>query len=152
MKKIITLLVFSLIGFGARAQETMQQIMEKRAREMHRVICLSDKEEWKKFITANYSQAFIDKPMKTQVSRSDGSGTSTEKKEIGSNLDGKVGMIEQLHNTFGESKITSIKPNGDKLEMVLSSANLGATFNLKFTATEPYLIDGVRIQAEAGNR
>jgi len=152
MRKIITLLAVSLIGFGVKAQETMQQVMEKRAREMHRVICLSDKEQWKKFITENYTQAFIDRAMKTQVSRSDNSGTSTEKKEIGSNLDGKVGMIEQLHNTFGESKITSIKPNDDKLEMVLSSADLGATFNLKFTTTEPYLIEGVRIQAEAGNR
>jgi len=152
MKKIITLLVLSLIGFGVRAQETMQQVMEKRAREMHRVICLSDKEQWKKFISENYAQALIDRPMKTQVSKSDDSGTSPEKKETPSNLDGKVNMFQRLHDDFGGSKIISIKPNGDKLQMVLGNAELSGTFNLKFAATKPYLIEDVRIQVEAGNR
>jgi hypothetical protein len=152
MKTIFTFLVFSLIGFGVTAQETMQQAMEKRAREMHRVICLPDKEQWKKFITENYTQALIDKPMKSQVSRSDDSGTMAEKKEAPSNLDGKVNMFQRLHDDFGDSKITSIKPNGDKLEMVLNNGDMSGTFNLKFTATKPYLIDGVGIQVEAGNR
>jgi hypothetical protein len=152
MKKIFTILVISLIAFSVKAQETMQQVMEKRAREMHRVICLSDKEQWRKFIKENYTQALIDKPMRTQVSKSDDSGTTSEKKDIGNNLDAKVGMYERLHNDFGGSKITSIKPNGDKLEMVLTNAELSGTFNLKFTAAKPYLIDGVGVQVEAGNR
>ncbi len=152
MKKIFTLLMFSLIGFGAKAQETMQQVMEKRAREMHRVICISDKEQWKKFISENYTQALIDKPMRSQISKGDNAGTTSVKKDIGNNLDGKVSMFLRLHDDFGSSKITSIKPDGDKLEMVLSGADLSGTFNLKFTSTKPYLIEDVRVQAEAGNR
>jgi len=152
MKKIITLLVFSSIWFGVSAQETMQQAMEKRAREMHRVICLSDKEQWKKFISENYTQALIDKPMKSQVSKSDDAGTTAEKKEIPSNLEGKVNMFQRLHDDFGDSKISSVKPSGDKLEMVLTNGDMSGTFNLKFAATKPYLIDGVGIQVEAGNR
>lgn len=152
MKRTIILLVFSFTSLLVKAQETTQQIMEKRAREMHRVICLPDREQWKKFITENYTQALIDKPMKSQVSKSDDSGTTGEKKEIPSNLEGKVNMFQRLHNDFGNSKITSIKPDGDKLEMVLSNGDMYGTFNLKFSATKPYLIDGVGIQVEAGNR
>ena len=152
MKKVLTLLAVSLIMFSVKAQETMSQVMEKRAKEMHRVICLSDKEQWKKFIKENYTQALIDKPMKAKVSKSDDAGTTVEKKEADNNLDGKVNMFQRLHDDFGNSKIISIKPNGDKLEMVLGGADLSGTFNLKFTATKPYLIEDVRIQAEAGNR
>jgi hypothetical protein len=36
--------------------------------------------------------------------------------------------------------------------MVLSNAELSGSFNLKFTATKPYLIDGVGVQVNAGNR
>src|SRR4051812_28518328 len=132
MKKIITLLVFSLILFGAKAQETVQQVMEKRAKEMHRVICLSDKDQWKKFIKENYSQAFIDRPLRAQVSKSMDSGTTAEKKEVGNSLDGKVNMFQRLHDDFGGSKIASVKPDGDKLEMVLNGVDLSGTFDLKF--------------------
>ena len=152
MKRTITFLVFSLFCLGASAQETKEQVMEKRAREMHRVIKLSDKEQWKKFITENYTQAFIDKPIKSQVSKSDGSGATAEKKETAGNVEGKVNTFQRLHNDFGDSKIVSIKPMGDKVEMVLSAGDLTGTFNLKFSAAKPYLIDGIGVQVEAGNR
>ena len=152
MKKAITLVVFSLICTGIRAQETMQQAMEKRAREMHRVIGLSDKEQWRKFIKENYTQALIDKPMKSQVTKSDDSGATSAKKEIPSNLDGKVNMFERLHNDFGEGKITSLKSTGEQLEMALSAADLTGTFTLKFSTAKPYLIDGIGIQVEGGQR
>ncbi len=151
MKRIFTLLVISLIAFSVKAQETMQQIMEKRAREMHRVICLSDKEQWRKFIKENYTQALIDKPMRTQISKNDDAGTTSEKKEIGNNLEAKVGMFERMHNDFGGSKISSIKTEGDKLVMALTNAELSGAFTLKFSPTKPHLIDGVGVQAEAGN-
>ena len=151
MKKSIILLTFSFIGWSVHGQETLQQVMEKRAREMHRVICLSDKEQWRKFVKENYTQTLIDKPMRAQVSRSDNSGTTSEKSETGSNLDGKVDMLQRLHNDFGDSKLSSIKPNGEKLEMVLSGSNLTGTFTLKFSADKPYLIEGVGIQVERGN-
>ncbi len=152
MKNIITLLAFSLVVFAAQAQETMQQVMEKQAREMHRVICLSDKEQWKKFIKENYSQALIDKPMKSKISQSGNAGSTSEKNETASNLDGKVNMFQRLHNDFGDSKIVSIKPNGDKLEMELSGPELSGTFSFTFSTTKPYLIEGLGIRVEGGNR
>ena len=150
MKKIITLALFSIIGFGVKAQETKQQLMEKRAREMHRVITLSDKEAWRKFIKENYTQTLIDKPMRAQVSKSNDGASTSDKKEIGNSLEGKVEMFERLHNDFGSTKISSIKTNGDDLEMKLSGDGLSGSFNLKFTANHPYLIDGVGVRAEAG--
>src|SRR6267154_6585760 len=133
MKGTITFLVFSLLWLGANAQETKEQIMEKRAREMHSVIKLSDQAQWKKFVTENYTQEFIERPMKSQVSKSDNSGATAEKKETPGNVDGKASMFQRLHNDFGDSKISSIKPNGDKLEMVLSAGEVSGTFNLKFS-------------------
>ena len=152
MNKLITILVLGIIGVEAQAQESMQQVMEKRAREMHRVLCLADKDQWKKFITENYTQALIERPMKSQVSKSDGSTTASEKNAFANNLEAKVNMFQRMHDDFGESKITSIKTTGEQLEMVLTGPGLIGTFNLKFSNTKPYLIDGLGIQAEAGNR
>ncbi len=150
MKNLVISLGLSLIVFHLHAQAPMQQVMEKRAREMHRVICLADKEQWRKFIKENYAQTLIDKPMHSQVSNSDNEGTTSEKKEIGNNLEGKVNMFQRLHNDFGDSKIVSIKPDGDKLKMELSSSELSGTFNLKFSTVKPYLIEGLGIQIEGG--
>lgn len=144
-------MILGLIGLRAAAQESMQQTMESRAREMHRVICLPDKAQWKKFIKENYTQVLIDKPMRSQVSTNDDSKSTSEKKEAGNNLERKVNLFQRLHNDFGDSKIVSIKPSGDKLEMELSGSGLSGTFNLKFSPTKPYLIDGLGIQAEAGD-
>jgi hypothetical protein len=151
MKKIITLALFVLTGFVVRAQETKQQVMEKCAKEMHRIITLSDKEAWRKFIKENYTQTLIDRPMRAQVSKSNGGDATSNKKETGNNLEGKVSMFERLHNDFGGSKISSIKTNGDELEMQLIGDGLSGSFNIKFTATKPYLIDDVRVRAEAGS-
>src|SRR6185369_12137018 len=137
MKKIFTLVFFALTVLGVSAQETKQQVMEKRAKEMHRVICLSDKDAWRNFIKENYTQALIDKPMRSQVSKSSDGETTSDKKEIGNNLEGKVGMFERLHNDFGGTKISSIKMNGDELEIQLSGDGLSGSFNLKFTTTQP---------------
>ena len=150
MKRIITVTFFGLLSFVIKAQETKEQVMEKRAREMHRVICLKDKDAWRKFIKENYTQTLIDKPMRAQVSQSNDGSTTSDKKEIGNNLEGKVGMFERLHNDFGGTKISSLKANGDELEMQLSGDGLSGSFNLKFTATKPYFIDGVGVRAEAG--
>ncbi|HEV8513785.1 MAG TPA: hypothetical protein VGQ59_10930 [Cyclobacteriaceae bacterium] len=150
MEKIFTLVFFALTVLGVSAQETKQQVMEKRAKELHRVISLSDKDAWRKFIKENYTQALIDKPMRSQVSKSNDGETTSDKKEIGNNLEGKVAMFERLHNDFGGTKISSIKMNGDELEMQLSGDGLSGSFNLKFTTTQPYLIDGVGVRAQAG--
>jgi hypothetical protein len=152
MGKIIAVITLSLFGLRVQAQGSMQEVMEKRARELHRVIGLSDKDQWRKFIRENYSQALIDKPTRSQVSKSDDSGTTSEMKEIGSNLEEKVNMFQRLHNDFGNSKIAAIKSVRENLEMVLSGSGLSGTFNLRFNVIKPYLIDGLGVQAEAEGR
>ena len=67
MKKLVALTVASGLFLAAFAQESMEKVMEKRAREMHRVLGLSRKDEWKKFVKENYSQSLIDKPMRVQM-------------------------------------------------------------------------------------
>ena len=90
---------------------------------MHRVIGLSDKEQWKKFMKENYTAALIDKPMVAtiQTSEDDNAETSTQVSSA-SNLEEKAKMFQQLHQDFGDSKILSIKPDeAEKLEMILQN-------------------------------
>ncbi|MEQ1588245.1 MAG: hypothetical protein ABL895_20345 [Cyclobacteriaceae bacterium] len=49
---LITLLVLTC-GTLVLAQESREQVMENRAREMHRVLGLNDWAAWKKFIKEN---------------------------------------------------------------------------------------------------
>lgn len=150
MKRLmLTAIIFGL-GLPLAAQE-IQKIMEDRAREMHRVIGLSEKEQWKKFITENYTQALIDKPMRAVVESSDDASLSSTSNETKAkdNVEAKAAMFQQLHNDFGKSKIISIKPDGEKLEMVVTNTNgLSGTFILKFAKDKPYLIDGLGIEVQ----
>ncbi len=77
MNKKIAVLIFSCLGVTAFAQESLEKVMEKRAKEMHRVIGLTDKEQWKKFIKENFTQALIDKPMQAKVQTSENGKTSS---------------------------------------------------------------------------
>jgi hypothetical protein len=75
MKKLTTLLLLlTVLTSGVLAQTA--DVMEKRAREMHKAILSSDKEQWKKFINENYSQALIDKPMRAAVQTDDNGSTT----------------------------------------------------------------------------
>jgi len=150
MKKVILLLVVA-ISSSAVAQ-TMEKEMEKKAREFHRIIGLSDKEQWKKFIQENYTKSLIERPMKQKVSRQDDENTSSETTETKGTLDDKVRMLERLHDDFGGSKIASIKTSGENLEMILEGGNLSGTFKLKFETAKPYLISGLGINVEGGGR
>ena len=130
--------------------------MESRAREMHRVIGLSDKQQWKKFIKENYTQALIDKPMRAVVQTSDNGSTSTSSEsqpKVADNVEAKAGMFQRLHEDFGKSKILSIKSSDGKVEMVVKNEDgLGGTFILKFDKNKPYLIDGLGIEVEDVDR
>src|SRR5260221_1157426 len=123
MKKILVLAMIHVLWFNATAKEPMEKVMEKRAREMHRVIGLNDRDQWKKFIKENYTQALIDKPMRAAV-QLDKSSTATPSAESKSadNLEAKVTMFQRLHVDFGNSKIVSIKPAGGKMQMVVDNA------------------------------
>src|SRR5688572_26185313 len=104
MKKLSTLLIIVITGIStsALAQE-MQKVMENRAREMHRVIGLSEKEQWKKFIQENYTQALIDKPMR--VVTSENGATASSQSKTPDNLEAKASMFQRIHDDFGKSKI-----------------------------------------------
>lgn len=133
----------------ALAQESREQVMEKRTREMHRVLGLTDRAAWKKFIKENYTQALIDKPMRAKVQTSDNGSDKSSETSSANNLEAKVGMFERLHNDFGDSKITSLKVIGDDVEMiVLGDMGLKGTFRLKFDVAKPYLIRGLGISAD----
>lgn len=149
MKYLFSILIISAMSFRVAAQDSMEKIMEGRAREMVRVIGLNDKEQWKKFIKENFTEAFISKNMKAKVVETDSNDGTTVSEETSdaSNLEAKVTMFARLHDDFGDGKITSLKTTGDKVEMVMNTAQLKGTFTLKFETKKPYLIDGLGIQA-----
>ena len=134
------------------AQDVRNKAIEKRARELHRVVGLDDKEQWKKFIKENYTQALIDKPMKSVVKTSD-QKTQSNSTTTAESIEEKAGMFQRLHQDFGNSRILSLKPRDENLEMILESKNgLKGSFNLKFDNKAPYLIDGIGIEVGAKNR
>jgi len=149
MKNLLCAFVV-MSSFSVSAQESMEKVMESRAREMVRVITLNDKEQWKKFIKENCTKAFVDKNMKAKVETSDSNdGATTESTKTADNLEAKAAMFARLHHDFGGGKISSLKTTADKVEMVVMDSGLKGTFNLKFENKKPYLIDGLGI--EAGN-
>ena len=147
MKKLYAFLLISTLSITTHAQESMEKVMENRAREMYRVIDQTDKEQWRKFIKENYTQALINKPMRATIKEM-GSGASAEVKNE-DHLESKVNMFDRLHNDFGGSKITSIKQHENILNMTLDTGSgLMGNFELRFDKNKPYLIDGLGIRAE----
>ena len=147
MRKLFILIILQGILLNVSAQDSRNTIIEKRAREFHRVMGLDDKEQWKKFIKENYSQALIDRPMKAVVKTSDQNNTEANSKKSTENIEERTGMFQRLHQDFGNSKILSLKPKDENLEMILeNSLGLKGTFNLKFDKKGPYLIDGIGIE------
>src|SRR5689334_1087177 len=150
MKRLILIMIaFGLVS--PLAAQEIQKVMENRAREMHRVIGLDDKDQWKKFMKENYTQALIDKPMRAVTESSNhGSTTASSSNQPKStdNLEAKVAMFQRLHEDFGKSKILSVKQSGDgKLEMdVKNEDGLSATFIFKFDKNN--LIDGLGIEVQ----
>ena len=146
MKLLFILVLLQGMLCHVSAQDSRNKVIEKRAREFHRVIGLDDKEQWKKFIAENYSQTLIDKPMKSVVKTSDQNTVEAAPKRSGS-IEEKTGVFQRLHQDFGNSKILSLKPRDENLEMILeSSAGLNGVFNLTFDKKAPYLIDGIAIE------
>lgn len=153
MKHLLLSLFAIALAETLCAQETAEKIMEKRAREMHRVISITSKEQWKTFIAENYSQALIDRPMQARVEVTENGSTVTsttqEKPEVTDKIEAKARMFSQLNNDFGDSKITSIKVEGEKVKLIMqSSSGMKGTITLRFENTKPYLIDGLGIEVE----
>ena len=152
MKNILSLLLLASLAGNLFAQESAEKIMEKRAREMHRVITLNDKEQWKKFISENYSQTLIDKPMTASVQTEENRtvvSSSTSEPKGADNIEKKAMMFSQLHNDFGDSKILSLKIENETAKMLLeSTTGTSGTIMLRFSKTKPYLIDGLGVEIE----
>ena len=151
MKYLFSILILNALSFQVSAQQSMEKIMESRAREMVRLIALDDKGQRKKFIKENFTEAFINKNIKAKVEETDSNDGTTVSEETSdaNNLEAKATMFARLHGDFGNGKITSLKTTSDKVEMVVTAAQLKGTFRLKFETKKPYLIDGLGI--EAGN-
>lgn len=152
MKRNLLLLLFSFTVISAIAQGS-EKIMEDRAKELHRVLGLSNKADYKKFMQENYTKALLDKPVKMnkQVSDSDGGNESTQSEGL-DNLDAKAQMYAQLHQDFGGSKLASLKRTDNKIVMVLKTGTgLTGTFTLTFEKAKPYLIESMGVQAEMEN-
>lgn len=153
MKKSLLFIVFAVVGFAAIAQDSMEKIMEGRARELYRVLSLTSSDDYKKFMKENYTKALLDKPVKMskQVSDSDG-GNENSKSEGMDNLTAKAQMYTQLHEDFGGSKIVSLKRTENKIDLVLrNDSGLTGTFTMTFEKNKPYQIEGLGIQAEMEN-
>ena len=156
MKKIVLLLV-SLVGMItlSGAQDAMETVMEGRARELYRVLGLTDKAQYRKFMQENYTKTFLEKPVKMNrvVSDSDGNNSSATQEDKSKDvLEAKTQMYGRLHDDFGGSKMVSLKQKDNKVDMVLrSTSGLTGTFIFTFENSKPYLIDGMGVQAEMEN-
>lgn len=150
MKTLLTIFVI-LIGYELTSAQTHDDIIAGRALEFHRILSLKDKDQWRKFVKENYTKTLIDRPMRAQIANDDGSKSSTTEANKADPIESKVMMFERLNQDFGGSKIISVKPNGDEVEMVLTSTSgMEGTFKFRFDKTTPYLIDAIAV--EVGER
>jgi hypothetical protein len=152
MRKYALSVSMLLLVSGIFAQNSMQQIMEKRARAFHKVLSLTDTESYKKFMRENYTKAYLEKPIKLNrvVNDSDGGSTGDKEKPL-DNLDAKAAIYEQLHNDFGGASISSLTKKDNAIILVVKSVGLKGTFTLMFNKEKPYLIDGMGIEADMEN-
>lgn len=140
-------MVALLLVLETNSQSSVHPEMEKRVREFHRIIGKQDEAGWKKFILENYTQALIDKPLKTKIVKPDGEEASAGNSEATNQIDSKVAMYARLHKDFANSKIISIAPEGDQLTMVLqNSSGLNGNFTFTFEKKQAYLIDGLKVE------
>lgn len=146
MKNLFLLICF-VASVGVSAQDAKQATMEKRAREMYRVLGLNDKAQWKKFMTDNYTKAYLERVTTNVKTTDDESTSSNTQKSTANTLEEKLKIFARLHEEFGKSKIVSLKPVNGKIEMVVENASaLKGNFTFMFENKNPYLIDGVRVE------
>jgi hypothetical protein len=151
MKKVVTIAVFSLFVVLAAKAQDKKTIIENRCKELVRVINLTDKDQWRKFITENCTQAWINKKMRLQVQGGpDGSAPANTSNEA-TELESKVGLFQRFHDDLVKGTITNIKIDGDNADVqVKGETGLDLSFALKFTPAAPHLIDGLGVQAMMG--
>ena len=145
--KILFLLICLFAFVGAFAQGKKQTTKEKRARELHRVIGLNDKEQWKKFMTENYSKSMLERPVKSNVEKTEKESSTSNNTSKADVLEEKLKVFERLHGDFGKSKIVSLKPVSDRIEMILeNTTGLKGVFNINFEDQSPFLINRIAVE------
>jgi hypothetical protein len=152
MKKVVvTIAIFSLLTvFVAQAQDK-KTIIENRCKEMVRVLNLSEKDQWRKFIKENYTEALINKKMRAQVQGGPDGATPANTSNETTELEAKVGLFQRFHDDMGKGTITNIKIDGDNADVqVKGETGLDLTLALKFIPDAPHLIDGLSVQAMMG--
>jgi hypothetical protein len=148
MKKVVTLALFSLfVVFAAQAQDK-KTIIENRCKELVRVLNLGEKDQWRKFIKENYTEAWINKKMRLQVQGGPDGGAPANNSNETTELESKVGLFQRFHDDLGKGNISNIKIEGDNADVqVKGETGLDLSFALKFTPAAPHLIDGLGVQA-----
>ena len=128
MKYVFTFCMLFVCAAGF--SQTMEKVMEKRAREMHAAFSSADKDGWKKFVEANYSDRLI--------------------KDRG--LDNILQMWQNIHQDLSGSKIVSVTQTKEGTEMIVKRGDDGqkATFLLIPEAASPYKIDRMGIELGEG--
>lgn len=152
MKKLVAIAMFSLFVVFAAQSQDKKAIIENRCREMVRVIIAGEKDEWRKFIKENYTEAWINKKMRAQIQGGPDAGaqTNTTTDEM-ANLEAKVGLFQRLHDDLGKGTITNLKVDGDNADVqVKGETGLDLSLSLKFIPDAPHLIDGLSVQAMMG--
>jgi hypothetical protein len=150
MKKTLTLLLL-VISLMAAAQSDKDKTLELRARELHKAISKNDKAGWKKYMTENFTQALIDRPMRAKVVTSENGNTSTATSNTETQMEAKLAMFERLHADFGTGKISSVKVDGDKVEMTVTTGGRTGVFRLDAEPKTPWMIDKLGIEVEANH-
>lgn len=148
--KNLLLICCCLVLVNVYAQDTKQARMEKRARELHRVMGLNDKAQWRKFMTENYTKSMLERPVRSaSATKDNGSSSAAKTTTTADSIEEKLKIFESLHNEFKDSRILSLKPLDETIEMVIANASTGkANFSITFENKQPYLIDGIRIHVD----
>ena len=146
MKNPFVLICFFAL-VAAFGQDKRQATMEKRVTELHRVMGLNEKEQWKKFMLENYSKSLLERPVKSTTKTSEEGSTTSTSATTADMLEEKLKMFEKLHRDFGSSRVVSLKTVNDKIEMILeNTSGLKGNFNIAFEKKTPFLIDGINIE------
>ena len=62
------------------AQSADDKQKEKRVRDFHKILAVDDRDEWRKFIKENFTQAFMERQMKARTTVDGASSSSSEAK------------------------------------------------------------------------
>lgn len=147
MIKIQFLLVM-VISFASKAQLEKMEIMDKKCKELVRVIAADSKHQWKKYIQENCAESLIARYVKITpdgFSHTTSPETSNSKTNT---LEAKIDMFRQLHDEIGEGKIKHLRIAQGIGEILLKGKNRTYKVEVNFANKDPYLIIGLSVKPE----